>query len=424
MYICSTLTLIFTTMAIIDSIWLQGARKRLDNVVLYEAMGQTRSRKLRTSISNPRTQAQMSQRIKWSNLVNFYRANASWMKYAFETKKQTQSEYNKFMSINVTASQIALTKDMAASGAVVAYPYIITQGSLPAVEWNNTPTVAKSNIFLAPNNTMEDYTTVGEFSRDLIQYNGALREGDQLSLIRVTQMTNNATGYPYIIVRKYEVILDSNSTVALSNYIPTDYFSAEGIETGNTLNVPKSNRQGGFAVIISRTIGGKTYVSTQSLIIVNNEQLIAQYSSAMAVQEAIASYGESEDAFLSSTTAGTVTNQPVSLSINYADIEGTTYAPGAQTPTWGDADSAAVTLNFNDNIPAAAEVRVLATFTNSTSYNCTDITTTGNKIRALLPQVQTPGEDEHLLALTAVINGVDYMIKFASANSYTIQGLE
>ena len=411
-------------MAIIDSIWLKGARKRLDNVVLYKAMGQTRSRKLRTSISNPRTQAQMTQRIKWSNLVNFYRANASWMKYAFETKKQTQSEYNKFMSINVTASQIALTKDMAASGAVVAYPYIITQGSLPAVEWNNTPTVAKSNIFLAPNNTMEDYNTVGKFSQDLIQYNGALREGDQLSLIRVTQMTNNATGYPYIIVRKYEVILDSNSTIALSNYIPTDYFSAEGIETGNTLNVPKSNRQGGFAVIISRTIGGKTYVSTQSLIIVNNEQLIAQYSSAKAVQEAIASYGESEDAFLSSTTAGTVTNQPVSLSINYADIDGTTYAPGAQTPTWDDADSADVTLNFNDNIPAATGISVAATFTNQVSGACTNVTTTGNKINARLPQVQTPDKDGHLLSLVATINGVEYTIKFASANSYTIQGLE
>lgn len=411
-------------MAIVKNFWLKGSKKRLGGAVLYEAMGQTRARELASTVSNPRTEAQMSQRIKWSNLVNFYRANASWMKYAFETKKANQSEYNKFMSVNVTASQIALTKDMAASGAVVAYPYIITQGSLPAVEWNNTPTVAKSNIFLAPNNTMEDYTTVGDFSRDLIQYNGALREGDQLSLIRVTQMTNNTSGYPYIIVRKYEVILDSNSTADLSNYIPTDYFSADGIETGNTLNVPKTNRQGGFAVIISRTIGGKTYVSTQSLVIVNNEQLIAQYSSAMAIQEAIASYGESEDAFLSSTTAGTVTNQPVSLSINYATIKGTIYAPGAQTPEWNDLDGAAITLNFNDNIPAAADIRVYANFTNYVGGDCLGVTTTGNKINANTPDTDPTHQNEHLLSLVATVNGVDYTIKFASANSYTIQGLE
>lgn len=411
-------------MAIIDSIWLQGARKRLDNVVLYEAMGQTRSRKLRTSITNPRTQAQMTQRIKWSNLVNFYRANQSWMKYAFETKKQNQSEYNKFMSVNVTASQIALTKDMAASGAVVAYPYIITQGSLPAVEWNNAPTVAKSNIFIGPNNTMEDYDTVGKFSRDLIQYNGALREGDQLSLIRVTQMTNNATGYPYIVVRKYEVILDSNSGIDLSNYIPTDFFSADASETKNTLNVPKTNRQGGFAVIISRTIGGKTYVSTQSLVIVNNEQLIAQYSSAAAVQEAIASYGESADAFLSSTSANTVNSQPVGLSINYATVNNLNYTSYAQTPTWEDLNSVPVTLCFNDNIPAAAEVRVEAVWTNQKQRNCVSLTITGNKVNAETPPVETDSLEAHLLALIATIDGVEYEIRFASANSYTIEGLE
>lgn len=404
--------------------WLQGAKKRLGGLVLYNAMGQTRSRELASSVTNPRTQAQMTQRIKWSNLVNFYRANQSWMKYAFETKKQNQSEYNKFMSVNVTASQVALTKDMAASGAVVAYPYIITQGSLPAVEWNNTPTVAKSNIFIGPNNTMEDYDTVGKFSRDLIQYNGALREGDQLSLIRVTQMTNNATGYPYIVVRKYEVILDSNSNIDLSNYIPTDFFSADASETNNTLNVPKSNRQGGFAVIISRTIGGKTYVSTQSLVIVNNEQLIAQYSSAAAVQEAIASYGESADAFLSSTSANTVNSQPVGLTINYATIMGLTYAPGAVTPTWDELDSQTATLYFNDNIPTASEVRVLATFTNQSSRNCTAITTSGNKISLEMPPVETAGLNAHLLSLLATIGGVDYDIRFASANNYTIEGLE
>ena len=423
-YICSILTLILTTMAIIDSIWLQGARKRLDNVVLYEAMGQTRSRKLRTSISNPRTQAQMTQRIKWSNLVNFYRANASWMKYAFETKKQTQSEYNKFMSVNVTASQIALTKDMASCGAVVAYPYIITQGSLPAIEWNNTVSVAKGNIFLAPNNTMEDYDTVGKFARDLIQYNGAMREGDQLSLIRITQMTNNSTGYPYIIVRKYEVLLDSQSQAALDNFIPTDFFSAEGVEEGNTLNVPKTNRQGGFAVILSRTIGGKTYVSTQSLVIVNNEELIARYGSASAVQEAIASYGSSSDAFLSSTTAEGVTNSPVSLSINYVTVPEGVLTPGSQTATWEDYSTVPVRVFFNDNVPAGSNVSAKISFHNTGFYDGTAVTATGNVVQFTTPAAGQSYLESHIAAILVTINGVDYEIRFASANSYTIEGLE
>ena len=411
-------------MAIVTNFWLKGSKKRLGGAVLYNAMGQTRARELANSVSNPRTEAQMSQRIKWANLVNFYRANASWMKYAFETKKANQSEYNKFMSVNVSASRIALTKDMAAAGAVVAYPYTLTQGSLPSVEWNNTQTTAKSNIFIAPSYTMEDYDTVGEFSRDLIQYNGALREGDQLSLIRVTQMTNSATGYPYIIVRKYEVILDSTSVVALSNYIPVDFFSAEGTEENNTLNVPKTNRQGGFALIISRTIGGKTYVSTQALVIVNNEALISQFSNNAAIQAAITSYGESEDAFLSSTTASTVTSQPVSLAITYAQFPDGILTAGSETPTWSEIAGDAIGIYFNDTVPAGSQVGAKIVFTDGTERNAESPVIENNIVFVTPPTAPTGDNSPHILSITVTLAGVDYTIKFASANTYSIEGLE
>ena len=411
-------------MAIVTNFWLKGSKKRLGGAVLYNAMGQTRARELANSVSNPRTEAQMSQRIKWANLVNFYRANASWMKYAFETKKANQSEYNKFMSVNVSASRIALTKDMAAAGAVVAYPYTLTQGSLPSVEWNNTQTTAKSNIFIAPSYTMEDYDTVGEFSRDLIQYNGALREGDQLSLIRVTQMTNSATGYPYIIVRKYEVILDSTSVVALSNYIPVDFFSAEGTEENNTLNVPKTNRQGGFALIISRTIGGKTYVSTQALVIVNNEALISQFSNNAAIQAAITSYGESEDAFLSSTTASTVTSQPVSLAITYAQFPDGILTAGSETPTWSEIAGDAIGIYFNDTVPAGSQVGAKIVFTDGTERNAESPVIENNIVFVTPPTAPTGDNSPHILSITVTLAGVDYTIKFASANTYSIECLE
>ena len=103
-------------MAIVQTMWMTGTKKKLGGTVLYQAMGQTRQRELAAEISNPRTTQQMTQRVKWSNLVNLYRANRSWMKYAFETKKTNQSEYNKFMSLNVAASAIYLPKNVAAAG--------------------------------------------------------------------------------------------------------------------------------------------------------------------------------------------------------------------------------------------------------------------------------------------------------------------
>ena len=424
MYICSILTLIHTTMAIVTNFWLKGSKKRLGGAVLYKAMGQTRARELANSVTNPRTEAQMSQRIKWSNLVNFYRANASWMKYAFETKKANQSEYNKFMSVNVTASQIALTKDAAASGACIVYPYIMTQGSLPSIEWQNAPSVVKSNVFLAPNDTLEDYTTVGEFSDALIQYNPALREGDQLSFIRLTQMVNATTGYPYVIVRKYEMILSKTSAEALEDYWPVELFSAPGTEEGNVLQVKKENRQGGFLMIISRTIGGKTYVSTQGVVIVNNEAFIQQYSSASAIQAAIQSYGDAEDAFLSSTTAGTATQAPVSLSINYAILGGENFVSGNQTPKWVEIEGTSAAIVFNDNLPAAAAISGSVMMTGGQEAALDGPIATGNRVTFQVPDIVGDNDNAHVYRITITVAGTDYVITFADANSYTIQGLE
>ena len=343
-------------MAIVQNFWLKGASKRLAGAVIYEAMGQTRARQLASSVSNPRTEAQMTQRVRWANAVSFYRANASWMKYAFETKKANQSEYNKFMSVNVTTSPIALTKSAAAAGACVVAPYIVTQGSLPSIEWQDTGNTLKSNIYLGPTKTMEQYVTVGEFARDLILYNPAMREGDQLSLIRFSQLTNAATGFPYIVVRKYEVLLDSTSTAPLANYIPADYIQVPGLAENNAISVAKGNKQGGFTMILSRTVGGKTYVSTQSVVIVYNETLIAQYSSPEAIASAITSYGDSADAFLSTVSAQQASTQPVTLTINYITIGETTYRPGAQTPTGSELVGKNVTAWFSADVPNSSNI--------------------------------------------------------------------
>lgn len=413
-------------MAIVQNFWLKGASKRLAGAVIYEAMGQTRARQLASSVANPRTEAQMTQRTRWANAVSFYRANASWMKYAFETKKANQSEYNKFMSINVTTSPIALTKSAAAAGACVVAPYIITQGSLPSIEWQNTTTEVKSNIYLPSAYTITEQTTVGAFAQALLASNPAMREGDQLSLIRFTQMTNASTGYPYIIVRKYEVLLKSDSQALLSDYIPIDYIQAPGTGQDNCIYISKENRQGGFAMILSRTLAGKTYVSTQSVEIVNNETLIAQYSSQAAIAAAIASYGESQDAFLSSTSAVGAQTQPVGLSLNSISFNGTTYVSGSRTPYGGNMRTDNITAVFSGNIPDGAEVVAKTTFTGSAQvFTVNNPTVQGNTVVFNgASDIGTDLYDAHLYTVTISISGVDYTLTFANSSDYTQEGMD
>lgn len=424
MYICSILTLIYTTMAIVKNFWLKGSKKRLGGAVLYQAMGQTRARELASEVSNPRTEAQMTQRIKWSNLVNFYRANSSWMKYAFENKKANQSEYNVFMSLNVTNSRIALTKQMAAAGACVVYPYIMTQGSLPSIEWQDSPSESISNIYVNPGDTMEDYASVDTFSEALLEQNAGLQEGDQLSFIRITQMTNALTGYPYIIVRKYELLLNKRDGSPLADYWPVELFSTKDVGDNTLLAINKESRQGGFVMILSRTTSGRTYVSSQTLITANMETIISNYSSTEAVQAAIRSYGESEEAFLSSTSANSISSTPIALTINYVTLDGDNYSALMTTPVMSDLQTTRAEIYFNADLPADAVVTVSVKPLQGVAVNGTEVTRNGNVVSTFIPQVQQGDQDKHLGEITVQVQGVAYTIRFADSNAYTIEGLE
>lgn len=349
------LTLTLTTMAIVENFWLKGQTKKLGGSVIYQAMGQTRQRALASSVSNPRTQAQMTQRVKWANLVNLYRANSDWMKYAFETKKASQSDYNKFMSLNVTNSNIFLPKNVAAAGGAVVQSYLITQGSLPSIEttyisgsawWATNIYLGDSYVFPSP--------TIAAFTRVLLDNNPAMREGDQLSFIRMTQMTNSDNGAPYVIVRKYELVLSLTNQASVWDYLPIDYIDSSEAATNSQLVVKDSGNAGGFVLILSRTIAGKTFVSSQRIVVANNSALIAAYSSAAALQAAIDSYGSSEEAFLSSTYANQADGAYVPTSLISITSGTRTIIPGTfWNLTKADA-GAGVTISFSSPITGNA----------------------------------------------------------------------
>ena len=302
-------------MAIVKNFWLKNQTKKLAGAVIYQAMGQTRSRELAAEVSNPRTVDQMTQRVKWANLVNFYRANKSWMKFAFETKPTNRTDYNQFMSLNVASSRIFLPKGIANQGGCVVDSYVMTQGSLPSIEVNKAGGGWWTNLYLPANFSISETTTVAEVSQALIGSNPALREGDQISFVRLTQQTNSNTGIPFVVVRKYEVILNTSDLRFFFAFMPVEYISSADSDNKNCIEVEDSGNAGGFLLILSRTTGGKTYVSTQSIVVANNATTIEAYSSANALQTAIESYGQSTEPFLTSTTANQDSQAPVSVSV-------------------------------------------------------------------------------------------------------------
>ena len=400
---------------IVQNFWLKRGKKKLAGMVLYEAMDQTRGRELATSVSNPRTPDQMNQRVKWQNLVSFYRVNKSWMRYAFETKASNQSEYNKFMSVNAAASNIYFTKQLANLGACVVAPYIITQGSLYPIEFVAQTGNWQSNIFLPSDFVLSSTTTVGAFAAAIISLNPAVQEGDQISFIRLTQMSNPDTGAPYVIMRKYEILMRSTSAALVGDYLPLDYFSLTTSNSQKALSVVDSGLAGGFALILSRTTGGKTYVSSQQVIVANNETMITSFSSAQALQNAVNSYGEASDAFLSSNTAYGASSAPVSLS-PITLTKGTSSFSAGQvvlTEGWQASDSLAVA--FNGPLAGASVIDVIIN-SNQQYEHAASPAASGNNVTFALPS-NWRSDNEYVTNVSITIDGVTYGLRFSAPSS-------
>lgn len=248
-----------------------------------------------------RSDAQQKRRVLWANLVNFYKVSRNWMPKAFETKKRNQSDYNKFMQLNINSARIALTKAEAEAGTCVVDQYIVSQGSLPSIEikWNTRCWV--TNIAVG-DLEIDSSTTVADFSKALVDNNGNIRYGMQLSFVSYQQNVD-VMGIARAICRCYEVTLDQSNSVPLFASFPDFCASTSGkfLSTSSTISV------GGFAYILSEQTSTGLAVSTQQLVN-NNEMLVDEYSSEAHRAAAINSYGLDKEVVLS--PAGTVLQDP------------------------------------------------------------------------------------------------------------------
>lgn len=318
-------------MAKLPNLWLKGGSQKLGGVVLYQANGQTLARELAASVRNPRTPSQMEQRVRLANVVAFYRANRAWMAGAFEDKKQTESDYNAFVSANLSTSRVATSKQEANAGAAIVAPYKVTSGSLPSVELNVSGQSLISNLLLGAL-SIEANTTVGTLSTALINNNNGIREGMQLSVIFNIQQTNSSTGIPYIVARAYELIIDKNSSALITSYMPGSIlYSTGGVNSALAINVDNV-AAGGCAIILSETTGGRTRVSTQSLVMYGTNTTYLAYTSDQAWAAAITSYGETSENFLESSSAGVASEVLLSTSIASIQIGTDTILPGGEFP--------------------------------------------------------------------------------------------
>lgn len=345
----------------------------------YVNKGQTLWRELAPTVSNPRTPAQMSTRVRLANLVQLYKAGRGWMKAAFENKKQTQSDYNAFVSANLANANVYLTKQQVAAGAGVVAPVVITKGSLPPITLTIQNGALVSDLSIGDLDDLA-YVGVNELSTKLIENNPGIQAGDQLSLIQYVQQTG-ADGTPYVVCRAYEMLIDPTNTEEIENYLGEGLTSIQGT-SGYYIAISSEKPMGGYAFVLSRTVGSNIRVSSQSIVLTADNTVYPLFTTQAAYDAAVASYGEGEAIFLSSEGANDISgNQQVTRQIVSVKIGSTVYGPSSTLPDTIPANSE-VSMVFNDFFPAgeASAATVQTSATGAAIIGLTSLVNTGDNI--------------------------------------------
>ena len=116
------------------------------NMSYFEVNGVTIGRSKPTKMGNPKTEAQMKQRIKINNILNTYKYIKEYLQQNFEGTIGYKSASSFFRSYNLMKTPVWLTKAQKESYKFVLAPYVVAQGRIPTVGYEFRDSVFVSDI--------------------------------------------------------------------------------------------------------------------------------------------------------------------------------------------------------------------------------------------------------------------------------------
>lgn len=327
-----------------------------------------------TKVRNPRTEAQVRQRIKFPNLVAMYRAFHGLLNECFERKRRNRyaraaNNFNRFVSINLYSRPVFLTRSESAAGFCIAAPYQVSEGSLPSIETLGTGTDTYTDIALGELE-ITDETTVAQFSMAVVQNNSLYEYGDAIAYLSALQTVQVDTGTPQVISNLYKVTLDAANQELLRSVAPSFGFSVAGGYLGHGENIG----QGAFAWIHSRRTSEGLQVSSQRLVVCNT--LFQQYNNNTALEASTRAYGAIAVP-IAPGTSGDVA-QPAAPVVSVLSVAGQSHTTGNKTFAIAADDAIVMQGSGLDN---GGTVQLV--------YDTSDEATSGHKTVTLTTTVRT-----------------------------------
>ena len=286
------------------------ARGKVGSVVFSRLKGQQIARAHNAHPANPKSRPQMEQRMKMATAVAFYKlAVGKFFKFAFEDKPTTSSDFNEFVKRNIDIVPY-LDKNLGPYDFKPVAPLVLSSGSLGVADISLESLIYDSDdraFYLKPNGFSflygsNDYDyggilTASNFFAKILEYShGALRNGDLITTVTFSGNAYNDEPNDYNF-GYYQTRIDVTDTRRLSELganRAVDHFSALEIPcfAFPMLGFLDLDMALGFAIIVTRNVGGKIFATNSRLFLTDVARLVYNnFRTPSALIAATDSYG-------------------------------------------------------------------------------------------------------------------------------------
>lgn len=276
-------------------------RGKLGDTVYYRSRGYQIERP-RVVPKNPRSRAQMSQRVKIANVSAVYRALKPILSRSFAVRGQHESSFNAFSRAAMDLSPY-MTKTMVAKCLALPMPVQLSRGGLGTFEYTEFQGENGLTFVRLPLFSTGAVPTVALWSQRFIEENPQFQEGDTIVMCMIQFVENTVVSEAdaYNAIGKYATL-----TLDFSNGEPiteigwaadstTSTILPNGWPTVNEFNASDFIGMSG-AFVTRKTESGDIDVSSQYFVLTEGAQdLYDKYRTDLSLNDAITSYGVGSD---------------------------------------------------------------------------------------------------------------------------------
>ena len=280
---------------------------KIGGIRAWESNGRTIVASYDVKCKNPKTEAQMKQRLKLINILNNYRVLKPALLENFEGIAGNRNAATFFRKYNLRQKPVWLTKTDALYHKVVLAPYCVSQGIITPIEYSLSSAGLTSNIDLGTTDK-EVTTDVTNLAYAILQNHEDWSNGDTLQIVAMRQSLkdNLKSDSSRAEMEAVTLIMTTGKNQPLDSVVGVNGLKSMGITIANhdgRLGIDISNRSDyvyALALVHGRGTGIKRLLSTQNLVL-SDTSIYDHYASSEQMVEALKSYKTKmePDAYLS-----------------------------------------------------------------------------------------------------------------------------